>query len=91
MGPLSMKLSLNDLKEYGPDLVGLEAPDYQVSLSFFFLLFICAYNVWVISPRFPPTSLTSPAPSLCPPTPPHYQAETILPLSLILWKKEYKQ
>jgi hypothetical protein len=39
--------------------------------SFFFLifiLFICAYNVWVISPPFPPPypppSLTSPYPSM---------------------------
>jgi hypothetical protein len=39
-----------------------------------FILFICAYNVWVISPPFPPS------PSLTP----RYQAETILPLSLIL-------
>jgi hypothetical protein len=30
------------------------------------------------------------APSLAPSTP-HYQAETILPLSLILLKREYKQ
>jgi hypothetical protein len=42
-----------------------------------FILFICAYNVWVISPPFPhPLPYT--------PQPPRYPAETILPLSLIL-------
>jgi hypothetical protein len=48
--------------------------------SFFliFILFICAYNVWVISPLLPPLT-------------PRYQAETLLPLSLILLKREYKQ
>jgi hypothetical protein len=58
------------------------------TLNFFFLLFICAYNVWVIAPTFP-----HPVPYPPPPRspPPHYQAETILPLSLILLKREYKQ
>jgi hypothetical protein len=61
-------------------------------LFLIFILFICAYNVWVISPPFrpcppfPPTSL----PPLLPLTP-CYQAETILPLSLILLKRAYKQ
>jgi hypothetical protein len=59
-------------------------PFYIGSLKSFpflkFLLFICAYNVWAISPPFSPP----------PPLPP-YLAETILPLSLILWKREYKQ
>jgi hypothetical protein len=64
--------------------------------TFFFLLFICAYNLWVISPfpllpPLPPQPLPYlPAPSF-PPTPPFYQAETILPLSIILLKREYKQ
>jgi hypothetical protein len=40
-----------------------------------FILFICAYNVCVISP----------------PLPLHYPAEPILPLSVILLKREYKQ
>jgi hypothetical protein len=56
----------------------------HVVMLFFFLLFVCAYNVWVISPFFPP-----PPPSY--PQPPYYQAETILSLSLILLKREYKQ
>jgi hypothetical protein len=56
----------------------------------FFLLLICAYNVWVISPPFPHALPYPPAPSFSPP-PPHYPAETILPLSLILLKREYKQ
>jgi hypothetical protein len=58
---------------------------------YLFILFTCAYNVWVISPSFPPPP---PFPSQLPPSlphPPHYQAETILPLSLILLKREYKQ
>jgi hypothetical protein len=44
-----------------------------LSIYLIFLLFICAYNVWVISPPFPPFPLT------------------ILPLSLILLKRAYKQ
>jgi hypothetical protein len=52
--------------------------------SFSFFLFICAYNVWVISPLFPYLHPYSPPP-------PHYPAETILALSLILLKTEYKQ
>jgi hypothetical protein len=56
-----------------------------------FVLFICAYNVWVIaSPTAYPLPYPRPAPSLSPLTP-CYQAETILPLSLILLKREYKQ
>jgi hypothetical protein len=44
---------------------------------FFFRLFICAY----IGPFLPPS-----------PTPPsHFQAESVLSLSLILLRKEYKQ
>jgi hypothetical protein len=59
----------------------------------FFIIFICAYNVWVISSPFPPPPPLPPprpAPSLTPPTP-RYQAETILPLTLVLLKREYKQ
>jgi hypothetical protein len=55
-----------------------------------FLLFICAYNVWVISSPFLPSTLFPSASSLFP-LPPHFQAETILPLSLILLKREYKE
>jgi hypothetical protein len=48
------------------------------SVDFYsFNSFVCAYNVWVISTPFSPT--------------PCYQAETILPLSLILLKREYNQ
>jgi hypothetical protein len=52
----------------------------------FFILFICAYNAWVISPPFPHPSFTLPAPSLSPQHPP-YREETILPLSPILLKR----
>jgi hypothetical protein len=48
---------------------------------FIVLLFIYAYNAWLISPPY----------SLPPPPPPQYPAETILPLPLILLKREYKQ
>jgi hypothetical protein len=55
------------------------------------LLFICAYQAWVICPSFPhplPYHPLHPLSLL----PPHlYKAETILPLSLILLKREYKQ
>jgi hypothetical protein len=50
----------------------------------FFILFICAYNVWVISHPFPPPPpLHPPFPPL-PPLNPCYLAEIILPLSLIM-------
>jgi hypothetical protein len=52
--------------------------------NLFFFLFICANNVWVFSPLF---LLPPPLPHLTP----RYQAETILPLFLILLKREYKQ
>jgi hypothetical protein len=55
----------------------------SVSLLFFIHLFTCAYNVWVISPPCP-------LPPLSPPHPPRFQAETVLPLSLILLKKRHK-
>jgi hypothetical protein len=61
--------------------------NFQYPFFLKFLLFICAFNVWSISPAFPLPLPFSPAPSLSP-LPPHYQAETILPLSLILLKKE---
>jgi hypothetical protein len=56
----------------------------------FFLLFICAYNVWVISPPFPHPLPNPPTPSLSL-TYSHHPVETILPLSLISLKREYKQ
>jgi hypothetical protein len=55
----------------------------------FFIIFIRAYNVWVISTPFP-----LPPPFLLPPLSPLtscYQGETILSLSLVLLKREYKQ
>jgi hypothetical protein len=58
----------------------------------YFLLFICAYNVRVIFPPLLSPLFFPPVPSRSLPTPPpHYQAETILLLSLILLKREYKQ
>jgi hypothetical protein len=43
----------------------------------------------------PPTTWPLRFPTFCPlplpPLPPHFQAETVLPLSLILLKREYKQ
>jgi hypothetical protein len=48
---------------------------FQVKSRFFFIhLFKCAYIAWVISP----------------PCPPHFQAEPVLPLSLILLKRRHK-
>jgi hypothetical protein len=64
---------------------------YFFFLIFIVLLFICAYNSWVISPPCPhplPYHPHHPLPLL---PPPRYPAETILPLSLILLKREYKQ
>jgi hypothetical protein len=58
---------------------------------FIVLLFLCTYKAWVISPPCPHSLPYHP---LCPlplPPPPQYPAETILPLSLILLKREYKQ
>jgi hypothetical protein len=57
-----------------------------IYLFIYLFIFIFAYNVWIISPLLPP-SLSPPSS----PPPPHYPARTILPLSLILLKREYKQ
>jgi hypothetical protein len=53
-------------------------------LVFFLIihLFTCAYIVWVISSLYA-------RPPLCP-GPPHFQAESVLPLSLIFLKKRHK-
>jgi hypothetical protein len=53
--------------------------------SFFLIihLFTCAYIIWVISA---PDRLLS----LLPPTLPQFQADPVLPLSLILLKKRHK-
>jgi hypothetical protein len=61
-----------------------------VYLFIYSFSFICAYNVWVISPLFP-CPLPSPPRPLPPLPPPCYPTETTLPLSLILLKREYKQ
>jgi hypothetical protein len=66
-------------------------PPWFLFLFFIVLLFICAYKAWVISPPCPhplPYHLLRPLPI---PTPPQYPAETVLPLSLILLKRECKQ
>jgi hypothetical protein len=60
-----------------PPNIALWCIDCVEEKAFFFLLLICAYNVWVISPHLP-------RPLSQPPYPTHYQAVTILPLSLIL-------
>jgi hypothetical protein len=56
------------------------------SLKIFFIihLFTRAYIVWVISPPYPP-------PTPFPPSPPHFQAEPVLPLSqklFLRWEGE---
>jgi hypothetical protein len=58
--------------------------DTMETLFFFIIhLFTCAYIVWVISPLSP-----RPPPFL--PLPPHFQAEPVLLLSLILLKRRHK-
>jgi hypothetical protein len=60
-------------------------------ISFIVLLFIYAYKAWVISSPCPhplPYHALRPLPL---PPPPQYPAETILPLSLTLLRREYKQ
>jgi hypothetical protein len=58
---------------------------YLCTITIFVIihLFTCAYIVWVISPPCP-------LPHSLPPSPPHFQAEPVLPLSLILLKKRHK-
>jgi hypothetical protein len=66
----------------------------KVAELLFFLLFYYSYvhtmlgSFLLLAPT--PSLTTHSAPFLSPPPPP-YQAETILPLSLILLKREYKQ
>jgi hypothetical protein len=55
-----------------------------------FILLICAGNVWVISLPFP-YSLSYPLHPLPLPPTPSLPGRNILPLSLILLKREYKQ
>jgi hypothetical protein len=61
--------------------------------SFLFLLFYYSYVHTRLGSFLPPSPThsftTHSTPSLFP-TPPQYPAETILPLSLILLKREYK-
>jgi hypothetical protein len=57
-------------------------PEKQILLFFFICLFICVYIVWAISLHYsqPPF-----------PSSPRFQAESVLPFSLILLKRKYKQ
>jgi hypothetical protein len=54
------------------------------SAIFLIHLFTCVYIVWATSP---PYLLHAPSPH----HPPHFQAEPVLPISLILLKRKYKQ
>jgi hypothetical protein len=69
-------------------------PFFLLTKSYFFcfffivLLFICAYKAWVISPPCPHSLPYHPLRPLSLPPPPQDPAETILPLSLILLKRE---
>jgi hypothetical protein len=65
--------------------------NYQhlVGLVFISFIHMCIQCLGLFS-SLPPEPTLSPATSLSP-LPPHYQAETILPLSLILLKREYMQ
>jgi hypothetical protein len=47
-------------------------------------LFICAYIVWAIYPSYTPSTCSPPKPPF------HFQAEPVLPLSLILLKRRHK-
>jgi hypothetical protein len=60
-------------------------------LLFIFIIHMCIQGLGHFSPLPPPPPLPPTLPSPSPPPPPQYPAETILPLSLILLKKEYKQ
>jgi hypothetical protein len=80
---LLLSLYLSVRWDYGCTLHALPFYEYKFFFSIV-LLFICAYNAWVISPPCPlplPYDLSTLSLS---PTSPQYLAETILPLSLIL-------
>jgi hypothetical protein len=69
---------------------------YKTKILFFKFLFYSYVHTMFGSflPPAPTSSLTTHSASLPPPSPPpppRYPAETILPLSLILLKREYKQ
>jgi hypothetical protein len=61
----------------------------QKHLNFFF--FFNSYVHTMLGSFLPPSPHPLPYPPAISPPPPRYLAETILPLSLILLKKEYKQ
>jgi hypothetical protein len=71
---------------------------FLIYFLFVIYLFICLFyysyvhtRLWSFLPPDPTPSLTThPTPSLSPP-PPEYPEETILPLSLILLKRDYKK
>jgi hypothetical protein len=84
---ISMKVIQNTKNRTTKPFLGIYPKEYRTVYNrdtCFFFLFICSYNDRVILPPL----LTPPPPS--PPPPPSYQAEMILPLSLILLKREYK-
>jgi hypothetical protein len=58
----------------------------EFSFNFYFI-HMCIQCLGHFSPLLPTPYLIPPYPPLTP----HYRAETILPLSLILLKREYKQ
>jgi hypothetical protein len=80
--------SVNDFSGWSFDQPGHTLTSIIFSIV---LLFICAYKAWVISPPCPHPLPYHPLLPLPTPPPPQYPAETILPLSLILLKREYKQ
>jgi hypothetical protein len=70
-----------------------ESPEFQAShyvLLFFIYLFILLFYYSHVHTRLGSFLPSAPTPSLSPP-PPQYPAETILPLSLILLKREYRK
>jgi hypothetical protein len=71
----------------------LEGKKYYIAFKKFFLNLFYSYMHTMFGSFLPlplPHPLFPPAPSFSP-LPPYYQAETILPLSLILLMREYKQ
>jgi hypothetical protein len=62
-------------------------PGTEISTLFYFILFysfihMCVYCLGHFSPLLPSLTLSPPSP--------HFQAEPVLPLSLILWKRRHK-
>jgi hypothetical protein len=72
------------------EILRLDSKHFRCFLKIF-ILFICAYILCGISPPSPHPLFYLPLLPSLPPLTPLYQAEIILPLSLILLKREYKQ